>query len=120
MSEEDKPREVWLAGNEVIRLVSDLLEPKKEKSRPDGSSTRLAVEYAQAALKLPGFKVIVIDHIDIPQSNTSLLYKVRKIMDALDVDYSVGESKVDGFTVHPFIVVKPIDRVKLYPTWGHP
>ena len=55
MTEEEPIVEVWLSGNEVIHLVSDLVDPNPvdKDPRASGRTTKLALKYASLALAHP-------------------------------------------------------------------
>ena len=104
----DRPQDIWLAGDENIHLISDLLEPRalilgNDLGRRTGRTSKLALHYAMLALKVPGQRVIVLDHHDSKEAHHLLLILVTKILDALKFDHNIGvtqrgEFSPDGFT----------------------
>lgn len=97
-----KPREVWLSGTERIHMVQELLGLEHENDpqvRGIGRTTRLAVKYVSLGLKCPDHKVMIKDHFQNQgQSDRHLLKKCTDILDALNVDYQVGEE--ENFLTH--------------------
>lgn len=87
----DEPQQIWLSGTEEINLISSLLEPEEEDKRGTGRTSRLACKYAELAMITPFQRVRIIDHWNTVEGNRQLTIKVTKILDALNIDYSVGE-----------------------------
>ena len=90
----DKPQEIWLSGSEHINLISDLLEPKEDSVRPTGKTTKLALKYAQLALHTPHNKIIIKDHFNTQEPNRHLQKLVCRVLEALNIDYELGEIKI--------------------------
>ena len=90
LTEEERPREVWVSGTEIVRYAQDLIDGPPKK-RASGRTKRLACKYAELAMKFPNCKVAVEDHLRTWEANRMLLREVIKILDALKIDYEVGE-----------------------------
>ena len=90
MPDGDEPREVWVSGNEIVRYVQHLIDGVPD-NRATGRSNRLACKYAEFAMSFPNCKVLVKDHHRSIEADRSLLIKVSNILDALGIDYELGE-----------------------------
>lgn len=90
LTEEERPREVWVSGTEIVRYAQDLIDglPRKRRS---GRTKRLACKYAELAMKFPNCKVMLKDHYRTLEADRLLLREVIKILDALKIDYEMGE-----------------------------
>lgn len=106
----DPPNEVWLSGHEIIRFTDDLLGLDDEREEPGaGYTTRLAVKTVQLALKVPGTKVLVKDHINTTEAHRQLLQLCMGLLEYLRVDYDVGtERKLKDFDQAIWIRVRPL------------
>ena len=90
LTEEERPREVWVSGTEIVRYAQDLIEGLPNE-RASGRTKRLACKYAELAMKFPNCKVMVKDHFRALEADRLLLREIIKILDALKIDYEVGE-----------------------------
>lgn len=90
LTKEENPREVWLSGTEIIRYAQHLIDGLPDV-RATGRTKRLACKYAELAMAAPHCKVLVKDHHHSLEADQTLLREVIKILDALKIDYEVGE-----------------------------
>ncbi len=90
LTEEERPREVWVSGTEIVRYAQDLIDGLPS-ARASGRTKRLACKYAELAMKFPNCKVMVKDHHRTLEADRLLLREVIKILDALKIDYEMGE-----------------------------
>lgn len=106
---DEPPLEIWLSGNEIINLVTDLLEPRSTELRATGRSKKLALAYATAALKLPNQKIRIKDHFNANGAHFYVQSMVCKILDALGIEYEVGQ--IPGYIRDPneFTGVRKVD-----------
>lgn len=94
-----EPREVWLSGSEHINLVTDLLIQPVDATRGSGRTSKLALQYAMMALKVPHHKIRIIDHFRTNDSHYRLQKMVCDILDVLKIDYEIG--RIDGYVRDP-------------------
>ena len=90
MTKEEPIVEVWLSGNEVIHLVSDLLDPVDKDPRASGRTTKLALKYASLALENPGHRIAIKDHLNTKHAHETLLKKVMELLNTLKIDFECG------------------------------
>lgn len=92
-TEDMTPRDrIYMSGEEEILLVHELLDPNfVKKTRSTGQTTRLALKYAELALKVAPTRVRVIDHFPADVSHRHLIYKIGSILGHLSIDYDVKE-----------------------------
>ena len=92
MTEEEPIVEVWLSGNEVIHLVSDLLDPDPvdKDPRASGRTKKLALKYASLALANPGHRIAIRDHHDTKHAHEALLKLVMEVMHTLKIEFECG------------------------------
>jgi hypothetical protein len=86
--------DIWLSGNENLRLIDELLEPHHDNDgRQSGRTSKLALKYAQLALRAPGSRIILRDHHSTNDSHWRMQVLVCSLLDALKIDYQVGSTK---------------------------
>ena len=90
LTEEERPREVWVSGTEIVRYAQDLIDGLPNE-RSSGRTKRLACKYAELAMKFPNCKVMVKDHHRSLEADRALLREVSRILSILCVDYEMGE-----------------------------
>lgn len=91
LSETNDPREVWVSGTEIVRFTDELIDGVNTDKRMTGRTSRLACKYAELAMQYPNCRVIIKDHLDKTDSNRRLLQMVTQILDALNIDYEMGQ-----------------------------
>ena len=82
--------EVWLSGDETIHWVSELFAGPIDP-RATGRTIRLALRYVETSLLVAPCRVKVVDHFPTHQANWNLTNLIRKIFDAINIDYKIEE-----------------------------
>lgn len=85
-------QQIWMSGEEEVLLIHELLDPAYIKEeRGTGRTTRLALKYAELAMKVAPTRVRVDDHHPSMDADKNLLYQVTRILDLFGIGYQLQE-----------------------------
>lgn len=117
-SSESTEKAVWLSGDEDVYFVSQLLEDNSEP-RATGRTIRLALKYVELSLKVAPARVMVEDHHPSAAAQDGLINHIRRIFNAINIDYRVQEVKVYEKDDSSFTGTTPTGK-KVYYLYAEP
>ena len=90
MNSTESTNDVWLSGDETIHFVNELFSGPIDP-RATGRTIRLALRYVELSLKVAPARIKVEDHHPGLGANQGLVNVIRKIFDAINIDFKIAK-----------------------------